>query len=75
MTVFNSRINPTSDSFRKNRAEMLAHIEHLQRLNGRGAMISERRDRNSLTRLVKASRRSWALMPWIFSSRTRTCPL
>jgi geranyl-CoA carboxylase beta subunit len=43
MTVFNSRINPKSDSFRRNREEMLAHIEHLQRLNTRGAMISERR--------------------------------
>ncbi|MBP6725341.1 MAG: acyl-CoA carboxylase subunit beta, partial [Halioglobus sp.] len=43
MTVFNSRINPKSDSFRKNREEMLAHIEHLQRLNTRGAMISEQR--------------------------------
>jgi geranyl-CoA carboxylase beta subunit len=43
MTVFNSRINPNSDTFRKNREEMLAHIEHLQRLNARGAMISEQR--------------------------------
>ncbi|MCP5128072.1 MAG: acyl-CoA carboxylase subunit beta [Pseudomonadales bacterium] len=43
MTVFNSRINPNSDTFRKNREEMLAHIEHLQRLNSRGAMISEKR--------------------------------
>ena len=43
MTVFNSRINPKSDSFRRNREEMLAHIEHLQRLNTRGAMISEQR--------------------------------
>ena len=43
MTVFNSRINPKSDSFRRNREQMLAHIEHLQRLNRRGAMISEQR--------------------------------
>ena len=43
MTVFNSRINPNSDTFRKNREEMLSHIEHLQRLNSRGAMISEKR--------------------------------
>lgn len=43
MTVFNSRINPGSDGFRKNREEMLAHIAHLQQLNTRGAMISERR--------------------------------
>ena len=43
MTVFNSKINPGSESFRKNREEMLAHIAHLQELNSRGAMISERR--------------------------------
>jgi geranyl-CoA carboxylase beta subunit len=43
MTVFNSKINPGSDGFRKNREEMLAHIAHLQRLNARGAMISEQR--------------------------------
>ena len=43
MTVFNSKINPGSESFRKNREEMLAHIVHLQELNSRGAMISERR--------------------------------
>jgi len=43
MTVFNSRINTNSDSFRKNREEMLAHIQKLQALNARGAMISEKR--------------------------------
>ncbi|MEM8660687.1 MAG: carboxyl transferase domain-containing protein [Pseudomonadota bacterium] len=43
MTVFNSKINPSSESFRKNREEMLAHIEHLNKLNARGAMISEKR--------------------------------
>ncbi|MEE4145387.1 MAG: carboxyl transferase domain-containing protein [Halieaceae bacterium] len=43
MTVFNSKINPKSEGFRRNREEMLAHIEHLQRLNARGAMISEQR--------------------------------
>ncbi len=43
MTVFNSKINPKSEAFRNNREEMLAHIEHLQRLNARGAMISEQR--------------------------------
>jgi len=43
MTVFNSKINPGSEGFRKNREEMLAHIAHLQQLNSRGAMISERR--------------------------------
>jgi geranyl-CoA carboxylase beta subunit len=43
MTVFNSKIHPGSDTFGKNRAEMLAHIEHLQQLNARGSMISEKR--------------------------------
>ena len=43
MTVFNSRINTNSDGFRKNREEMLAHINKLQELNARGAMISEKR--------------------------------
>lgn len=43
MTVFNSRINTNSDTFRKNREEMMEHIKKLQELNGRGAMISERR--------------------------------
>ncbi len=43
MTVFNSKIHPGSDTFAKNRAEMLAHIEHLQQLNARGGMISEKR--------------------------------
>jgi geranyl-CoA carboxylase beta subunit len=43
MTVFNTKVNPNAEVFRKNREEMLAHIEHLQRLNARGAMISEQR--------------------------------
>jgi geranyl-CoA carboxylase beta subunit len=43
MTVFASKINTTSDTFRKNRAEMMAHVEKLQMLNARGAMISEQR--------------------------------
>ena len=43
MTVFNSRINTNSDTFRKNREEMMEHIKKLQELNSRGAMISERR--------------------------------
>jgi geranyl-CoA carboxylase beta subunit len=43
MTVFASRINTASDTFKLNRAEMLAHIEKLQALNGRAATISEKR--------------------------------
>lgn len=43
MAVFNSRINTHSESFAKNRKEMLALIDQLQDLNARGAMISEKR--------------------------------
>ena len=43
MTVFNSKINVNSESYAKNRREMLAHIEQLQILNARGALISEQR--------------------------------
>ena len=43
MTVFNSKVNPGAEMFRKNREEMLAHIEHLQGLNARGAILSEKR--------------------------------
>ena len=43
MTVFNSRINTHSDTFGKNREEMLEQITKLQELNARGAMLSEKR--------------------------------
>ena len=43
MTVFKSKINTNSDGFRKNREDMLAHIQKLGELNSRGAMISEKR--------------------------------
>jgi geranyl-CoA carboxylase beta subunit len=43
MTVFNSRVNTGSDSFRTNREDMLGLIGQLDELNGRGAAISERR--------------------------------
>ncbi|MDA9095948.1 acyl-CoA carboxylase subunit beta, partial [Porticoccaceae bacterium] len=43
MTVFASKINTASDSFKQNRAEMMAHIEQLQMLNARAAIISEKR--------------------------------
>ena len=43
MSVFDSKINPNSDGFRKNREEMLALIDQLQELNARGAMLSEKR--------------------------------
>ena len=43
MTVFKSKANPNSDGYRKNREDMLGLINTLQGLNGRGAMISEKR--------------------------------
>ncbi len=43
MTVFISKINVNSEGYAKNRREMLAHIEQLQMLNARGALISEQR--------------------------------
>jgi geranyl-CoA carboxylase beta subunit len=43
MTVFNSKINPNSEQFATNRREMLALVDKLQALNGRGAMISAKR--------------------------------
>ena len=43
MTAFNSKINTSSEAFHNNRQEMLQHIEKLQELNARGALISEKR--------------------------------
>jgi len=43
VTVFNSKINTHSDSFAKQRRDMLALIEKLSELNGRGAAISAKR--------------------------------
>ncbi len=43
MSVFASKINTASDSFKKNRADMMEHINKLQMLNARAATISEKR--------------------------------
>ena len=43
MSVFNSKVNPNSDGFRKNREDMMGLIDTLQELNSRGAMISAKR--------------------------------
>lgn len=43
MAVFNSKINTNSESYAKNREEMLALVSQLQDLNARGAMLSEKR--------------------------------
>ena len=70
MTVFNSKINPNSDSFRKNRGEMLELIAKLQELNARGAMISEKRkprfeSRGQLTPRERLSRLLDPGMPFL----------
>lgn len=43
MTVFKSRVNPKSETFLRNREDMLSLVERLGELNGRGAAISARR--------------------------------
>ncbi len=43
MAVFASKINPNSDSFLRNRQDMLALVERLSELNGRGRIASEKR--------------------------------
>ena len=43
MTAFTTKIKVTSESFSRNRADMLALIERLETLNARGAIISEKR--------------------------------
>ncbi len=43
MSVFSSKISPASESFRKNRADMLELVDRLHRLNARGGEISEKR--------------------------------
>jgi len=43
MARFSSKINPASETFVKNRTEMLSLIDRLHELNGRGAAYSEKR--------------------------------
>ncbi len=43
MTAFTTNIKVTSESFSRNRADMLALIERLETLNARGAITSEKR--------------------------------
>ncbi|MEC9344689.1 MAG: carboxyl transferase domain-containing protein [Pseudomonadota bacterium] len=43
MAVFESRINPGSDDFARNRADMMALVGRLNEIKGRAARISERR--------------------------------
>ncbi len=43
MSVFTSKIDPRADGFQKNRADMLTMIGRLTELNGRAALVSEKR--------------------------------
>lgn len=70
MTVFRSMINTSSDEFRRNRDDMLALIAKLDELNGRAALISERRKprfeaRGQITPRERLSRLLDPGMPWL----------
>jgi geranyl-CoA carboxylase beta subunit len=43
MAVFASKINTSSETFQRQRKEMLALVDRLNELNGRGRVISEKR--------------------------------
>ncbi|MEM9668289.1 MAG: carboxyl transferase domain-containing protein [Pseudomonadota bacterium] len=43
MSIFRSRIIPSSDAFKQNRADMLGLVSKLNELNGRGAALSAKR--------------------------------
>jgi len=70
MAVFQSRIQTGSDTFKQNRADMLALVDRLNSLNGRGRLISERRKerfaaRGQLTPRERLARLLDPGMPWL----------
>ena len=70
MAIFNSKISASSDSFAKNRADMLELIAQLEDLNGRGAKLSAKRQERFEKRgqLMPRERLSQLLdpgMPWL----------
>ena len=70
MTVFNSKVNVNSETYARNRKEMLKHIQTLGELNSRGAMISEKRKprfeaRGQLTPLERLARLLDPGMPFL----------
>ena len=70
MTVFRSKVVPSSDAFRQNRADMLALIDKLDSLNARAGDLSEqRRDRfekrGQLTPRERLARLLDPGMPWM----------
>ncbi len=70
MTVFRSQVDPASESFKANRADMLALIGRMEDLNRRGAIRSEARkprfvERNQLTPRERLARLLDSGMPFL----------
>ena len=70
MTVFKSRIQPGSETFQQNRADMLALVDKLTELNGRARRMSEKRKerfeaRGQLTPRERLARLLDPGMPWM----------
>ena len=70
MTPFATRVDPRGEAFRKNRADMLALIDRLSDLNGRAALVSEKRKprfeaRNQLTPRERLARLLDPGMPFL----------
>lgn len=70
MSVFKSNIKTSSESFQKNRSDMLALIAKLDELNARAAQISERRKprfeaRGQITPRERLARLLDPGMPWL----------
>ncbi len=70
MTVFQSKIDPASEGFAANRAEMLALVARLRDLEGRAVALSERRkarfeERGQLTPRERLSRLLDSGMPFL----------
>jgi geranyl-CoA carboxylase beta subunit len=70
MSVFKSRISTSSESFRKNREDMLGLIAKLEELNSRAGKISEKRKprfeaRGQLTPRERLARLLDPGMPWV----------
>lgn len=70
MTVFKSRISVNSESYAANRADMMALIDQLRELNGRGSIRSEARkprfeERGQLTPRARLSRLLDPGMPFL----------
>ena len=70
MTVFRSQVDPASESFKANRADMLALIGRMDNLNRRGAVRSEARkprfvERNQLTPRERLARLLDPGMPFL----------